>query len=62
MRQSKAQQRAQLQELLAEGEVHKDASRITVVCDHCRARRYVPVRYLAQFGVTCPRCGGRLRI
>ena len=63
MHESKVELRRELEQLTAryEGPISRDHSRITVTCTACPARRIVSAAFLTRFGVTCLRCGSRMR-
>jgi hypothetical protein len=64
VRESKIALRAELEELMSkyDGPISCRADRITVTCTVCPARRMVSTQYLLRFGVTCLRCGSRMRV
>jgi len=63
---SKIALRAELERLVAQydGPItrERNAGRMTVICTVCPARRMVPMQYLLRFGVTCLRCGSKMRL
>jgi hypothetical protein len=63
-RESKTALRAELEQLVAQydGPINRRADRITVTCTACPARRMVTAQYLLRFGVTCLRCGSKMRL
>ena len=61
---SKIALRAELERLVAqyEGPINRKNDRVTVRCSVCPARRMVSTQYLLRFGMTCLRCGSRMRL
>jgi hypothetical protein len=64
MHESKVELRRELEQLTAQydGPIHRSNDRVTVTCTACSSRRMVSAQYLTRFGVTCLRCGGRMRV
>jgi hypothetical protein len=61
---SKIALRAELERLVAQcdGPINRKNDRVTVRCAVCPARRMVSTQYLLRFGVTCLRCGSKMRL